>query len=72
MKNKWILFGVATLLIIINLTYGDFSAYKQLSAGDLVPVIAIAMVTFLLKAGVLSAILIGLKKLLRKIRKGDQ
>lgn len=63
MKNKWILFGVAIVLMAINLLNADFSAYKQLSPADLVPVIAIALVIFLIKTGVLSALLIGIKKL---------
>lgn len=68
MKNKWILFGVAVVLMAINLLNTDFSAFQQLSPTDFWPVIAITFVIFLLKAGVLSAILIGLKKLLEKIR----
>jgi hypothetical protein len=63
MKNKWILFAVALVIIAINLLNGDFSAYKQLSAVDLLPVIAIALVSFLIKTGVLSAAVIGIKKL---------
>ena len=69
MKNKWILFGVATLLIVINLVSGDFSAYKQLSVSDLLPVIVIALVSFLIKTGVLSAAVIGIKKLWEWFRK---
>ena len=72
MKNKWILFGVAMVLIVINLLNAYFSAYQQLSPADLVPVIAIALVIFLIKASVLSAILIGLKKLWKKIRRNNR
>ena len=71
MKNKWILFGVAIVLMAINLLRADFSAYQQLSPADLVPVIAIALAIFLVKTGVLSVILIGLKKLWEKIRGSD-
>ncbi len=63
MKSKWILFGVAIVLMGINLLNADFSVYKKLSLTDLVPVIVIALVIFLIKAGVLSALLIGIKKL---------
>ncbi len=63
MKNKWILFGVAIILIAINLLNADFSAYQQLSLADFLPIISIALVSFLLKAGVLSALIIGIKKL---------
>lgn len=72
MKNKWILFGVAVGLIAIKLLNTDFSAYKQLSPADLVPVIVIALVIFLIKTGILSAVLIGLKKLWKKIRRNNR
>lgn len=63
MNNKWILFCVALALITINLLNGDFSVYMQLSPGDFLPVIAIALVSFLIKTGVLSALGIAIKKL---------
>lgn len=63
MKNKWILFGAAIVLMAIYLLNADFSAYKQLSPADFLPAIVIALVSFLLKTGVLSALLIGIKKL---------
>ena len=69
MKHKWILFAVALVLIVINLLNVDFSAYKQLSAGNLLPVIVIALVSFLIKTGVLSAAVIGIKKLWQWLRK---
>ena len=53
MKNKWILFGAAIVLIAVNLLNADFSAYKQLSPADFLPAILIALVIFLLKTGVL-------------------
>jgi hypothetical protein len=46
-----------------------FFAYKKLSASDLLPVIVIALVSFLIKTGVLSAAVIGIKKLWEWIRK---
>ena len=69
MKNKWILFAVALVLIAFNLLNADFSAYKQLSASDLLPVIVIALVSFLIKTSVLSVAVIGIKKLWERIRK---
>ena len=68
MKNKWILFGVAILLMAINLLNADFSAFKQLSPADFLPVIVIMLVSFLVKTGVLSTILIGIKKLWEWLR----
>ena len=62
MKNKWILFCVAIALVAINLLNADLSVYKQLSPADLMPVIVIAVVIFLVKTGMLSALLIGIKK----------
>ena len=69
MKNKRILFGVAIVLMAINFLNADSSAYQQLSPADLVPVIVIALVSFLVKAGVLSAALIGIHKLWEWIRR---
>ena len=63
MKNKWILFFVAIVLIAINFLNGDFSAYPQLFPADFLPVIVIALVSFAIKTGAISAIVIGLKKL---------
>ena len=66
--NKWVLLAVAVIVIGINIWQGDFSAYKVLSAADLVPVVGIVAVIFLLKFGALSAIIIGLKKLLEWLK----
>ena len=63
MKNKWILFGGAIVLMAINFLNTDFSAYQQLSPSDFLPILAIALVSFLIKAGALSALLIAIKKL---------
>ena len=69
MKNKWILFGVAIVIMAINFLNADFSAYKQLSPADFLPVIVIALVSFLIKTGVLSALLIGIQKLWEWLRR---
>ena len=71
MKNKWILFGVAIILIVFNLLNADFSTFEQLSPTDFLPVVIIALISFLIKTGVLSAIVIGIKKIWTKIRRGD-
>lgn len=71
MKNKWILFGVAVVLMADNLMNADLSVYRQLSPSDLWPVLVITLVSFLLKTGVLSAALIGIQKLWTKLRKGN-
>ena len=69
MKNKWILFAVAIVLMAINFLRADFSAYRQLSPADLLPVIFIVLVSFLIKTGVVSTLLIGIKKLWERIRR---
>ena len=63
MKNNWMLLGAAIVLLAINFLSGDFSAYKQLSPADFAQVIIPTLVLFLIKTGVLSALLIGIKKL---------
>lgn len=68
MSNKWILFAVAIVLIVFNLINADFSAFVQLSPADFLPVIAIALLSFLIKTGVLSALVIGIKKLWERIK----
>ena len=62
MKNKRMLLGAAIVLMAINFLSGDFSAYKQLSPADFAQVIILTLVHFLIKTGVLSALLIGIKK----------
>ena len=68
MNTKWILFAAALIIIVINLLNADFSAYKQLSLTDLVPILVIVLISFLIKTGVLSAVLIGIKKLWEWLR----
>jgi len=63
MKSKWILFGVAIVLMAINFLNADFSVYQQMSPADFLPILIIALVSFFIKAGALSALLIAIKKL---------
>ena len=56
-------------MIAVNLSKADFSVYRQFSADELIPIAAISLAIFLLKTGVLSGILVGLKKLWQRIRK---
>lgn len=69
MKNKWILFAVAIVLMAINFLNTDFSAYKQLSPADFLLVILMTLVSFLIKSGVLSALFIGIEKLWRWMKR---
>ena len=68
-KYRWILFISAVIMIAVNLSKADFSVYRQFSADELIPIAAISLAIFLLKTGVLSGILVGLKKLWQRIRK---
>ncbi len=68
MKNKRILLGTAIVLTAINLLNTDLSAYQKLSLADLLPVIAIASISFLLKTGVLSGLLIGIRKVWERLK----
>ena len=68
-KYRWILFISAVIMIAVNFSKADFSVYQQLSVSELIPIIAITAVVFLLKTGVLSGILAGLKKLWDRLHK---
>ncbi len=64
-----VLFISAVIMIAVNLSKADFSVYRQFSANELIPIAAITVVIFLLKTGVLSGILVGLKELWQQFRK---
>lgn len=64
-KQVDFIFVAALILIAVNLSQADFEAYKALSPVDFLPVAAIVLLSFLLKTGILSALLIGIKKLRR-------
>lgn len=68
-KNKWLPAIAAAIVLGITWLDHDSSVYAELSPAALVPVIVIAAVIVFLKAGVLSAILIGLKNLWERIRR---
>ena len=55
--------------IVINLLDNDFSQLRTLPKERLLPILLITLITFLIKVGILSAILIGLKKLWKWFRK---
>lgn len=69
MKSKWGLFAVAIVIMAFNLLNADFSVFQNLSPTDLLPVIVIALVSFLIKTGAVSALIIGIKKLWHRIRR---
>jgi hypothetical protein len=68
MKNKWILWIAAIAIMACNLFNTDFSAFRALSPSDFWPVFAIAVLSFLIKTGVLSALFVGVRKLLNRLR----
>lgn len=62
--------ALATMLMLaITWQDGGFSSLSDLSTGGLLPVLLITAVIFLLKTGLLSALLLMLKKLWDKLRK---
>ena len=67
MKNKWILWIAAIAIMACNLFHTDFSAFRALSPSDFWPVFAIAVLSFLIKTGVLSALFVGVRKLLNRL-----
>lgn len=69
MKSKWGLFAVAIVIMAFYLLNADFSVFQNLSPADLLPVIVIALVSFLIKTGAVSTLIIGIKKLWHRIRR---
>lgn len=68
-KNKWPLAIAAALMLAVTWFDTDLEALKGLSGSDFLPVAIITAVIFLLKTGLLSVVLIGLKKLWDHFRK---
>lgn len=69
MKIKWVLFGVAIILMATNWLNEDFAVYQQLSPADFLPVIVIALVSFPIKTGVLSVLFIGIEELWQLLKR---
>ena len=68
-NRKWPLLLAALIMLAATWLDTDLSAFSQLSPGDLLPVILIAVVIFLAKTGALSLVLLGLRKFWNRIRK---
>ena len=62
-KNKWPIAVAAVVMLGLAWRDNDLSAWKGLSAEELIPVLSTAAVIFLLKTGILSVLLLGVKKL---------
>ena len=67
--NKWILLVAALIMLAVTWLGKEPESLSQLSAGDLLPILAVSAVIFLVKTGVLSALLLLIKKLWDKFRK---
>lgn len=65
MKSKWIIFTVSIVIIAVNLLNTDFSVYQQLSPIDSLPIILITLVSILIKTGILSTLIVGIKNCLK-------
>ena len=65
--KKRLLALVSAALILLQLD-NDYSATASLRGEDMLPVLVITVISFLLKAGVLSAVLMLVNKLITRIR----
>ena len=68
MKKKWIILGAALVLMAVGPLRSDPSSLRQLSPADFLPVLLITLASFLIKTGLLSAFLLGIKKLRKRLR----
>lgn len=66
-ENKWIL-AIAAVVMMAVTWLDKGPASPELAPSDFAPVLIITIVIFIVKTGVLSAVLLGLKKLWEKIR----
>lgn len=69
MKTKWPVTIAALIMLALTWIDTDTGALKNLSPDAIVPVLGITAVVFLLKTGILSAVLAALKKLWEQLRK---
>lgn len=69
MKNKWPVAIAALIMLALTWMDTDTGALKILSPDAIVPVLGITAVVFLLKTGILSAVLAAIRKLWEHPRK---
>ena len=62
-SKKWPLAIAAAIMLAVTWLDNDHSSFQNLTPEEIAPVIVITAVIFLVKTGVLSAVLMGLKKL---------
>lgn len=61
-ENKWPLLLAALVMMAISWADTDMSALRELQPQALTPVLIITVAVFLLKTGILTAVLLALKK----------
>lgn len=69
MKNKWPVAIAALIMLALTWIDTDTGALKKLSPDAIVPVLGITAVIFLIKTGILSAVLAAIRKLWEHLRK---
>lgn len=72
LKKKWLVLGAALIMLMFTLRDFNFSDFKKLSFEDILPIIILTAIIFLLRTSLLSAILIGVQKLWKKLNKGER
>lgn len=66
---KYTVIAACVIMLILSLRDTDFSAFENLSLSDILPILVIAVVIFALKTGILTALILGIRKLIKLIFK---
>ena len=69
LKTKWPLLAAALIMLAVTWLNRDPDTLSNLSPEAILPILILTAVVFLVKTGVLSLVLLGLRKLLNRIRK---
>ena len=72
LKTKWPLLVAALIMLAVTWLNKDPEALSNLSAEAILPIVILTVVIFLLKTGVLSLALLGLRKLWHWIFKKER
>lgn len=72
LKTKWTLLVAALIMLAVTWLNKDPDTLSNLSAEAILPIVILTAVIFLLKTGVLSLVLLGLRKLWHWIFKKER
>lgn len=72
LKKKWLVLAAVMIMLLFTLKDLDFSDLKKLSFEDVLPIIVLTALIFLFKTSILSAILIGVQKIWKKLNRGER